>query len=188
MRPKLEELALPWPFFLKEVDHALTGPVELHCLGGFVLASVYGFPRPTGDIDYIDVIPRQAIRELNELAGFESKLCKKHKVFLQAVGVSDFPEGYQTRLTELDFGLPKLSLKVLEPYDLALSKLTRNSPKDREDVKLLAGRQKLTFKILIERFEAEMKPWLPNLERHLLTLNLWQEYFADQMHPRSTKR
>jgi hypothetical protein len=80
-------------------------------------------------------------------------------------------------LTELDFGLPKLSLKIFDPSDLVLSKLTRNSPKDREDVKAIATRMKLNFQICNQRFEDEMKPWLPNLDRHRLTLTLWREYF-----------
>jgi hypothetical protein len=36
----------------------------------------------------------------------------------------------------------------------------------------------LTFSVIEERFEKEMKPWLPNLARHELTLKLWKEYFA----------
>jgi hypothetical protein len=180
MHSKLEELPSPWPSFLKEIDESLIAPVELHCLGGFVLAALYGLPRPTGDVDYIAVIPRDAFAEIDKLAGLQSKLCKKHKLYLQHVGIYDLPDGYEGRLTELHFGFTKLSLKVLEPYDLALSKLTRNNAKDREDVKLLAARQKLSFKTVMERFEVEMKPWLPNLERHLLTLKLWEEYFPKE--------
>lgn len=180
MPSKLEDLPPPWPSFLREIDRTLTAPVELHCLGGFVFAALYGLTRPTDDLDYIFVIPRDASPELKNLAGRGSKLCKKYKLFLQNVGaIPDLPEDYEGRLTDLDFGLPKLSLKALDPYDLALSKLARNSPKDREDVKSLAGRLKLSFKTLMQRFEAEMEPWLANVERHLLTLKLWQEYFLD---------
>jgi Nucleotidyltransferase of unknown function (DUF6036) len=68
---------------------------------------------------------------------------------------------------------------VFDPYDLALSKLTRNSPKDREDVKAVAGKLRLSFKELMKIFDDEMKPWVPNLERHDLTLQLWREYFVD---------
>jgi len=176
---KLENLPSPWPLFLKEVDQALSAPAELHCLGGFVLASLYGMPRPTDDLDYISIVPCGSFNEIEDLAGRGSKLCKKYKVFLQhAGGVVDLPESHEERLTPLDLGLQKLSLKVIEPYDLALSKLTRNNPKDREDIKFLAAKLQLSFKTLMERFDAEMKPWLPNLERHLATLKLWQGYFS----------
>lgn len=42
-----------WREFLAELDGLLPNNVELVCIGGFVLAEVYGSPRPTGDIDYI---------------------------------------------------------------------------------------------------------------------------------------
>jgi hypothetical protein len=180
MPPKLEGLPSPWRAFLNDIDQHLSVPVELHCLGGFVLAILYGLPRPTDDLDYFSVIPQHAFEELQALGGLGSQLCKKYKVFLQRVGaIADLPENYDHRLHELHLGLPKLSLKVLDPYDLVLSKLTRNSPKDREDVKFLAANLKLSFKVLSERFEAEMKPWIANADRHILTLKLWQEYFSD---------
>ncbi|HEX8817323.1 MAG TPA: DUF6036 family nucleotidyltransferase [Terriglobales bacterium] len=174
------KLPPPWPEFLKELDQRLSAPVELHCLGGFVLAALYGLTRPTDDLDYISAVPRDALSELEQLGGLGSQLCKKHKVFLQSVGaIPDLPDGYEERLTKLELGLTKLSLKVLDPYDLVLSKLARNSPKDREDVKNIATRRKLSFKILVERFDAEMRPWIPHAGRHALTLDLWQEYFSE---------
>jgi hypothetical protein len=177
--PKLEELPSPWPAFLRELDQALSCPVELHCLGGFVLAVLYGLPRPTDDLDYVSIIPRDSFAEIDRLAGRGSPLSKKYKVFLQNVGsIPDLPENYDERLTALvGLDLPQFSLNVLAPHDLILSKLTRNSPKDREDVKFLADKLKLNFKNLMDIFDAEMKPWLPNLNRHLLTLKLWREYF-----------
>ncbi len=117
---------------------------------------------------------------MEALAGRESELAKKHRVYLQHLGaIPDLPEDYEQRLKALNVGLPKLKLMVLDPYDLALSKLTRNSPKDRDDVKAIAGKLQLSFKELMNIFEPEMKPWLPNLERHERTLQLWREYFAD---------
>jgi hypothetical protein len=53
----------------------------------------------------------------------------------------------------------------------------RNGAKDREDVRSLATKLDLSFSILEDRFTKEMKPWLPNLERHELTLRLWKEFF-----------
>lgn len=179
MHPK-PELQAPWAEFLSAVDHSLTSAVELHCVGGFVLTVLYGIPRATGDLDYISLVPKDAYEEVERIAGWESNLAKKYKVyFQQAGGVIDLPENYEERLVELDLGFQKLHLKVLEPYDLALSKLTRNSPKDREDVKHLASRLRLSFSQLYERFSREMKPWLPNLDRHELTLRIWKEYFSE---------
>lgn len=168
----------PWPQFLEEVDQRLSEAVEIHCVGGFVLTAVYGIPRTTADLDYISAIPVQASTELDRIAGRESGLAKKYKVYLQYVrGVADFPEGYETRLMTLNLGLKKLTLRVLESYDLILSKLTRNSPKDAEDVRALAQKQGLEFSLLIKRFEAEMS-WVANPERHEQTLRVfWKDFF-----------
>jgi len=178
--PAKYSLPSPWAEFLSAVDQSLSSKVEIHCLGGFVLTVVYDLPRTTADLDYVAIVPNSANAELQTLAGQESELAKKYRVHLQYTGgVSDIPEDYEERLITVPFGLSELTIKVLDPYDLVLSKLTRNSPKDREDIKALARKLNLSFRSLISRFEREMKPWLPNLERHELTLQLWREYFAD---------
>jgi len=70
-----------------------------------------------------------------------------------------------------------LQLLIPEPYDLLLSKLPRNSPKDREDAKFLIRKCGLKFSLLERRFDNEMKPWIAHANRHQLTLNLWREFF-----------
>lgn len=74
-----QELPSPWREFLDKLDQALSEPVELHCIGGFVISSLYGLPRPTGDVDYVSAIPRNRIEELERLAGRDSKLARKNQ-------------------------------------------------------------------------------------------------------------
>ena len=90
-----------WSAFLKEVDEILAAPVELHCLGGFVLAASYGLPRPTGDLDYITAIPLHGLPNLEETAGRDSAQAGKHKLYFQHVTVADVPEDYESRLIQL---------------------------------------------------------------------------------------
>jgi Nucleotidyltransferase of unknown function (DUF6036) len=180
MRDKTHvDLQKPWTGFLADLDAALSNPVEVHCLGGFVLIAAYDIPRATGDLDYLATLPNDASPLLEKLGGPDSKLGKKYNVCVQRVGVTDMPEDYESRLTELKLGLKHLRLLALDPYDLILSKLTRNSPKDVEDVRFLARTQHLEFSALYRVFEEEMKPWLPNLARHELTLKIWSEYFPE---------
>ena len=167
----------PWGPFLIAVDSALLEPVTLHCIGGFVLGVMYNLPRPTADLDYIAAIPQKAAEALAEIAGQQSALAKKHRLFIHSAGVIDVPDSYADRLIDPGLNLDKLRLLIPEPYDLLLSKLVRNSPKDREDVKFLVKKLKLEFDILRQRFVEEMKPWLPNADRHELTLTLWKDYF-----------
>jgi hypothetical protein len=171
-------LPKPWPDFLKEIDARLSQRVILHCLGGFVLTALYGIPRFTADLDYIDAVPRTAVNELENIAGRESALCRKYKLFLQNVGIADLPEDYEDRLQELTVNLEKLMLWALDPYDLLLAKVTRNSPKDQEDAKYLIAKLKLNFKTFYERWEKELAARVANRRRHELTIELWKEYFA----------
>jgi hypothetical protein len=179
MPPASQEVSLPepWRSFLTEVDEALPREITLQCLGGFVLAALYGLPRPTGDIDYISIDPHAVQAEFVRIAGLGSPLSKKYKLYFQRVGVADYPEEYESRLMPLELALPKLKLLVFEPYDLVLSKLCRDGPKDSEDVKFLAGKLNLNFEELYKRWSSEMKPWVANADRHEITIQLWKEYF-----------
>ena len=166
----------PWDAFLWEVDRLIPEPVQLHCLGGFVITACYGFPRPTGDVDYISVRPSGAGAHLQQIAGPRSKLHKKYKLYLQQVGVASYPENYADRLIEIYPGLfQNLRLFALDPYDLALSKLERNVAVDREDVAFLAKSVPMDFQVLEQRYSEELRPYLASPEKHDLTLRLWRD-------------
>jgi hypothetical protein len=60
---------LPWSAFLDELDKAISEPIELHCIGGFVVSLLYGLPRPTGDFDYVAAIPRYRMKNWNSSQG-----------------------------------------------------------------------------------------------------------------------
>jgi uncharacterized nucleotidyltransferase DUF6036 len=167
------EIPAPWGAFLKDLDRELVKPVELHCLGGFVVTMLYGLVRPTADIDVLAFRPQM---DLNPLAGLGSSLHRKHRIYVQRVTVLEaYPEDYEDRLTEMFPGaFRNLRLLALDPYDLALTKLRRNSQRDREDVLHLANAVPLDIGTLRARYE-EMRPCLGNPEREDLTLRLWIE-------------
>jgi len=172
----------PWDAFLTELDQVLEEPVELHCIGGFVVALLYGMGRPTADVDVLEVRPAAMRAQLGELAGRHSALHKKHKVYLQQVTVlGAYPEEYGTRLTEMFPGaLGRLRLFALDPYDLALTKLERNTSRDREDVFHLAKSIPLDTALLRMRYENEMRPSLGTPDREDLTLKLWIEAIEEE--------
>jgi Nucleotidyltransferase of unknown function (DUF6036) len=169
------EVPPPWGDFLDELDSALSEPVELHCIGGFVISLLYGLPRPTGDVDYVTAIPRYCIEEPEKLAGRESALASKYRVYLQHVAVVAISENYESRLSEMFPGrFKKLKIRAPDPYDLALSKLERNSPKDQGDVEYLAKTVPLDPKILQDRYDKELRPNLMARQGwHDGTLKLW---------------
>ena len=45
----------PWRSFLGELDAAVETEVRLDCMGGFVVTLVYGFSRPTADLDVLEI-------------------------------------------------------------------------------------------------------------------------------------
>jgi hypothetical protein len=101
-------------------------------------------------------------------------LSKKHHIYLDRVGIAVIPENYDSRLVEMFPGAYEhLRLMALDPYDLALSKLERNSQKDRDDVSFLAGRVPLDLAVLELRYQTELRWQLARPEREDLTLNLW---------------
>jgi Nucleotidyltransferase of unknown function (DUF6036) len=171
-----DSLPSPWREFLQEIDSMLKEPLELHCIGGFVICYFYGLPRPTGDIDYYTAVP--ANFNLIEAAGEGSPLAKKYKICLHRVTIMTLPEDYDTRLTEMFPDMFKqLRLYAPDSYDYILSKLERNTSKDRDDADYIFKTQKLNSQALRERYEKELRPNLANEDRHDTTLKLWIEIF-----------
>lgn len=70
-------------------------------MGGFVVTMVYGFSRPTGDLDALEIIPKAAGLALLELGMQGGPLHKKYKIYLDRVGVAKVPEDYESRLAEI---------------------------------------------------------------------------------------
>jgi hypothetical protein len=77
----------PWASFLRELDGLLKAPVELHCLGGFVVTQQYGVGRETSDIDFLSVATRSREDDVAALAGLGSALHQRYRIYLQYVGV-----------------------------------------------------------------------------------------------------
>jgi hypothetical protein len=95
--------------------------------------------------------------------------------------VATVPDSYEERLTEIAPGSFKhVRLFGLDPYDLALSKLERNSQRDRDDVRHIARTVPVDTAILQERYQKELRPYLGNPEREDLTLQLWIEAIEEE--------
>lgn len=160
------QLPSPWREFLAEIDGMLNEELDLHCVGGFVVACFYGLGRMTGDLDYYTAVP--ANFNLIKVAGEGSKLHRKYGVCLHKASVMTLPEGYETRLTEMAKGFFKhISLLALDPYDCILSKLERNGAVDVDDADYLFRSQKLDAEVLRDRYRKEFRPYvIGDVTRH----------------------
>jgi hypothetical protein len=177
------EPVAPWKAFLEDLDSLLAEAVQLHCIGGFAVVAAYGLLRSTNDLDYFSIQPYDCAAQIETTAGRGSSLAQKHKMYVQRVGVASVPESYDERLTELYPGhFANLRLFVPDPYDLALSKLTRNAERDREDVRHLAKTCSLDPDVLRDRYQKEMRSIvIGNPLQHDATLEFWIEaYFSER--------
>jgi hypothetical protein len=168
----------PWRSFLEDIDGLLKAPVELRCLGGFVVTQQYGIGRETSDIDFLAVFAQSPEDNVEALAGLGSKLHRKYRLYMQYVGIATPPADYAQRLT-LMFPLApwkRLRLFALDATDVALSKLERNADRDREDFLRLARAGYINRQILQDRYYQELRPYLlSKVSWHDKTLQLWLE-------------
>jgi hypothetical protein len=97
------------------------------------------------------------------------------------VGFVTVPESYEDRLMPI-FPSAYRSLRLfgLDAYDLALSKLERNSARDREDIQFLARTVPLDLTVLGNRYRSELRPYLAAPDRHDLTIRLWIDMLVGQ--------
>ena len=99
---------------------------------------------------------------------------------MNPVTVATVPESYEARLQPLfPNRFTHLRLFALDPYDLVLAKLERNSEVDRDDVRLLARAVPLEVNVLRRRYLQELRPLLGTAAREDLTLDLWAEMIAE---------
>jgi hypothetical protein len=169
--------AEPWRSFLADLDALLAQPTDLHCIGGFAISQYFGFARETADLDALSVAPQAMRTAIAEAASKGSALHKKHRVFIDQVGVANFPDSYESRLRRAWPMWEKLRLWIPEPHDLALTKLERSNERDIRDVMFLAHAGLINREMLMKRFESEMEPYLtgPTPTWHRTTLRMWIE-------------
>lgn len=177
-----DKFLTPWLGFLRDVDRALNRLVEVHCLGGFVLAVLWELPRPTGDVDFVEIEPSDAGQELLRIAGEGSEIARRHSLHFHRVTIAEFPEGYASRLIDMTpRGFKRLRLRAFEIHDLVLAKLGRNSARDRADVEFLVRKGKVDADVLQKRYDTELRPYVLNEDRHTTTLRLWlDEFFGEK--------
>src|SRR5438105_13467273 len=91
----------PWRSFLGDLDGLLKGPLELRCLGGFVVTQQYGIGRETSDIDFLSVLAQSPDDNVEVLAGLGSKLHRNSRLSIQSVGIATPPVADATRMTRM---------------------------------------------------------------------------------------
>ena len=109
-------------------------------------------------------------------------LSEKHGVYMHMATMMPVPYHYEDRLIEAFPGIfERIRLFVFEPYDLALSKLSRNAEQDIEDVKHLARTVPFDLGVLRKRYQNELRPYLTGKpENGDLTIQLWVDAIGEE--------
>ena len=145
----------PWKEFLQDLDAVTTEACRLPCFGGFAVTLEYGISRLT---DVLDVAPPRIVAVLMKEGGKGSPLAIKHKVYLDIVGIANAPYDYESRLSPMYPGaFQNIHLLVMDPYDVALTKLKRDSDKDFQDVLQLAKRIPFDLDLFERRYQEELR-------------------------------
>jgi len=167
----------PWKEFLQALDAKMTEACRLPCFGGFAVTLAYGLSRLTFDIDVLDVAPPRAVEALMQEGGKGSPLAIKHKVYLDFVGIANPPYDYESRLRPMYEGaFQHLHLLVMDPYDVALTKLKRDSDKDFQDMLHLAEKIPFDLDVFEKRYKDELRDHTTGSpEDNDVTFNRWKE-------------
>ncbi|MBI3467413.1 MAG: hypothetical protein HY000_30760 [Planctomycetes bacterium] len=119
--------------YLRELGQLVAQPTRL-VIGGAIAGILAGYlQRRTEDIDLPDEVP-EAIRGLR---GQLDQLAQRYGLRLTHFQSHYLPEGWQDRLHSLGtFG--RLTVLLVDPYDLFVGKLFSRREKDRDDLRVLA--------------------------------------------------
>jgi len=139
--------------FLKAVDDALTGPVDVIVIGGTAATLHYGVTRATHDIDTWTTVDKDlaaAAETARAVTGLDVPILKS--------AVADAPEDFESRLERVLPHLSRLTVLVPEKHDLVLMKAMRCDEHDLETIVQIHANSPLDLETLIRRFSEEMAP------------------------------
>jgi Nucleotidyltransferase of unknown function (DUF6036) len=119
--------------FLRELSLTVHEPLRM-CVGGSIALIMPGYlSRRTQDLDVVDEVP-QALRSQHQLL---HRLQQRYRLELAHFQSHYLPMGWEGRLHFLDF-FGRVSVYLVDVYDVFLSKLYSIREKDRDDLRAVA--------------------------------------------------
>lgn len=133
--------------FLRVLDEALARSAEITIIGGSALALGYGVASVTNDIDTFE-------SDLGDVAvaAEEARSSTGLEIPIGNSTVAQLPEGAELRRRRILEELTNLRVFVLDPHDLAASKLLRGNEHDRSQLRDLHALEPLSLELLLERY------------------------------------
>ena len=147
--------------FLSDLDREWTPTgkqrIRLTIIGSAALILQAPHERGTKDSDILETnaITTAVAKNLRALAGKETKLAKRHGIYLDVVrsGLPFLPQKPNChQMSELNADLSNFEVEVLDIVDVVVSKLKRFSANDRADIGSMIDLGLVPHGQLIERF------------------------------------
>jgi hypothetical protein len=145
--------------FFRDIDRGCAGApkVRLGVIGSAALMLQTSYVRATKDSDVLETAAVTAVvrERLLRLAGPGTELAKKSGLYLDIVrnGLPFLPHVPRWHsLDDLNADLVSLEVQVLDPVDVAVSKLKRFHANDVADISAMVERDLVTHESLVERF------------------------------------
>jgi len=135
---------------LRAVDRHLPIHASIVIIGG-AAAAFYEAESTTTDIDTFEAIGAE-LEDAVAHARVETGL----GLVLGHSAVADVPYNFEDRLVRELPELTRLTVRILEKHDLALSKCVRGNEHDLQQLEEIHARGGLSLEILVERFRTEM--------------------------------
>lgn len=141
-------------------------PIPLKIVGSMALMFQCDYRRRTKDSDVYEVadITQQIKDELIGLAGKESLLFKKHRIFIDIIKpvvlfLPPIPIFHSLNNSKLE-KMQNFKIEMLDAVDVAVSKLYRFVQQDIDDIHAAIDSGKITHQKLIERLVLAKERWL----------------------------
>ncbi len=136
--------------YLEEIDKKIEREVTLIAVGGTAM-TLLGLKETTKDVDFCTLTMKE--RSIVKAEGEKVKGEIRMDLFSEGYIFSvQLPDDYAKMAKQSDFKFEKLTLKILHPVDLIVSKTDRLSERDAEDIKALIKEKRVNKKKLEQRY------------------------------------
>lgn len=143
--------------YLKKLDKKLKWRIRMIAVGGTAMV-LENLKDSTMDIDFCV----ETERDYNMLMKAKSSIKSDFKMDLWHSGYIfslQLPDDYITRARAIKMNFKSIILKVLSPLDIIITKTSRLSQRDIEDIEAVIKKKKIDKRKLIERFNIVKESW-----------------------------
>ena len=160
--------------FLDHLGRKLRQETRIYIAGSGALILPGLLTRHTEDIDVVDEVPKE-IRDNHQLV---QELQDDYGLHLGHVQSHYFPSGWQNRAQSFDlFG--RLSVYLVDPYDVFLSKLFSARVKDMGDMRMLTPQ--LSKETIVQRFKDTCGSFLAAPRLKEIAQDNWHVLFGEEL-------